>query len=64
MNRASGMIGKSDPWSVRVAVAQIPDTGLHSDFEADPAARAAMAELAGLREILSAKASLDVTPER
>ena len=49
---------------MRVAVAQIPDTGLHSDFEAGPAARAAMAEVAGLREILSAKASLDVTPER
>ena len=58
------MTDKSDPWSVRVVVAQIPDTGLHSDFEAGPAARAAMAEVAGLREILSAKASLDVTPER
>ena len=58
------MTGKSHPWSVRVVVAQIPDTGLHSDFEAGPAARAAMAEVAGLREILSAKASFDVTPER
>ncbi len=36
-------------------MAQIPDTGLHRDIEADPAARAAMAELAGLREILSAQ---------
>ena len=32
-------------------------------FEAGPAARAAMAEVAGLREILSASASLDVTPK-
>jgi len=52
----------ADPWSVPIAVLQIPDTGLHRDLEADPATRAAMAEVAGLREILSASASLDVTP--
>jgi Large ribosomal RNA subunit accumulation protein YceD len=62
MNRITGMTGKADPWSVPVTVAQVPDTGLHRDIEASPAARAAMAELAGLREILSATASLDVTP--
>ena len=44
-------------------MAQIPDTGLHRDIEAGPAAREAMAEVAGLREILSASASLDVTPK-
>ena len=43
-------------------VAQIPDTGLHREFETDAAIREAMAEVAGLREILSARASLDVTP--
>jgi hypothetical protein len=64
MNLSSGMRGKSDPWRVRVAVGQIPDTGLHSEFQADPATRAAMAEIAGLREILSASASFDVAPER
>ena len=53
----------ADPWSVPVTVVQIPDTGLHRDIEADRATRAAMAEAAGLREILSASASLDVTPE-
>jgi uncharacterized metal-binding protein YceD (DUF177 family) len=56
------MTDKSDPWSVPVTVAQIPDTGLHRDIEADRAVRDAMAEVAGLREILSASASLDVTP--
>jgi hypothetical protein len=56
------MNDKGDPWSVPIAVAQIPDTGLHRDIEAGPAARAAMAELGGLREVLSARASLDVTP--
>jgi uncharacterized metal-binding protein YceD (DUF177 family) len=54
---------KADPWSVPVTVAQIPDTGLHRDIEADRATREAMAEVAGLREILSASAALDVTPK-
>ncbi|HEY3890595.1 MAG TPA: DUF177 domain-containing protein [Bradyrhizobium sp.] len=58
------MTDRADPWSVRVVVAQIPDTGLHSDFEAGPIAREAMAAVAGLREIRSAQASLDVMPER
>jgi hypothetical protein len=57
------MTGKADPWSVPVTVAQIPDTGLHCDIEADPAVRDAMAAVAGLRGILSASASLDVAPK-
>jgi hypothetical protein len=57
------MTGAADPWSVPVLVAQIPDTGLHREFEAGPATRAAMADVGGLREILSARASLDVTPK-
>lgn len=63
MNRTAGMTDKSDPWRVPVLVAQIPDTGLHRDIEAGPATREAMSEVAGLREILSANASLDVTPK-
>jgi hypothetical protein len=54
----------AEPWSVPVIVAQIPDTGLHREIEADQATRDAMAVVAGLREIRSASASLDVTPER
>ena len=57
------MMNTADPWSVPVIVEQIPDTGLHREIEADTATRAAMAEIAGLREVLSARASLDVTPE-
>jgi hypothetical protein len=57
------MTNKTDPWSVPVTVAQIPDAGLHRDIEAGRAVREAMAEVAGLREILSASASLDVTPK-
>jgi hypothetical protein len=67
MNRANSMTDKmtdrADPWSVPIIVAQIPDTGLHRDIEADATARQAMAEVAGLRDILSASASLDVTPK-
>jgi hypothetical protein len=57
------MIMTVDPWSVPVVLAQLPDTGLHRDIEADPAACASMADVAGLREVLSASASLDVTPK-
>lgn len=63
MNRAHGMTGQADPWSVPIAVEQIPETGLHREIQADRATRDAMAEVAGLREILSASASIDVTPD-
>jgi uncharacterized metal-binding protein YceD (DUF177 family) len=58
-----GTTEKSDPWRVPVAVAQIPETGLHRDIEADPAVRNAVAEMGGLRDVLSARASFDVTPK-
>jgi hypothetical protein len=57
------MTDKPDPWRVPLVVAQIPVEGLHRDFEADQLVRQAMAKLAGLREILFANASLDVTPK-
>jgi hypothetical protein len=50
----------ADPWHARVAVAQIPDTGLHRSFEASEAVREAMAKLAGLRQILAASAAFDL----
>ena len=49
-----------DPWRAHVAVAQIPDTGLHRDIEADKTARQAIAEIAGLREVAYARASFDL----
>ncbi len=52
-----------DPWRAPVIVAQIPDAGLHRELEASMAERQAMAEVAGLREILSAHASFDVVPK-
>jgi hypothetical protein len=62
MNRPSSTIQKPDPWRVPVAVTQIPETGLHRDIEASAVEREAMANVGGLREIVSANASLDVTP--
>jgi uncharacterized metal-binding protein YceD (DUF177 family) len=58
----SGRIEKPDPWQVPIAVAQIPDTGLHRDLEADQAVRHAVADVGDLREVLSVQASLDVMP--
>src|SRR5512133_3833483 len=63
MNRANRITNKADPWRVPVTVAQIPEAGLHRDIEADAAEREAMAEVAGVREILSAHAPLDVMPK-
>jgi uncharacterized metal-binding protein YceD (DUF177 family) len=62
MNRPGHSSDQPDPWRVPVVVAQIPETGLHRDLEAGAAERAAIADVGGLREILSASASLDVTP--
>jgi hypothetical protein len=62
MIRSDSVTANADPWHAPVLVAQIPETGLHRDLEAAPAVRVAMAELSGLREILFANASLDVTP--
>jgi hypothetical protein len=51
----------ANPWSVPVMVAQIPDTGLHREFAASLIQCRAIAALGGLRDVLSANASLDLT---
>jgi hypothetical protein len=55
------MADDANPWSVPIVVAQIPDTGLHRDIDTNPRQRSALADLGGLREVISANASLDVT---
>jgi len=57
------MTERPDPWRVPVNLAQIPDTGLHRDLEADAAVRQAIADVAGLREVFAVQASFDVTPK-
>jgi hypothetical protein len=64
MNGTDQMTNMENPWSVAVTVAQIPEHGLHRDIEASAAERDALAALAGVREISSAQASLDITPIR
>jgi uncharacterized metal-binding protein YceD (DUF177 family) len=53
-----------DPWRVPVVVAQIPETGLAIDIDANAAQRKAMADMAGLRDIASAQAQFEVTLQR
>lgn len=62
MSRFDPATPPSDPWTVPVAVAQIPEVGLRRDIEADSRERAAMAANAGLREIVSASATFELTP--
>lgn len=50
----------ADPWRASLAVAQIPESGLHRDIEASAEVRKAMAEIAGLREIAYARGSFDL----
>jgi uncharacterized metal-binding protein YceD (DUF177 family) len=49
------------PWSVPVRREDVPETGLHLDLAADEATRAAVATLAGLRELPRLEASFEVT---
>lgn len=49
------------PWSAPLAVEDIPDTGQHIEIEAPAAARAAVAALAGLRELSHLSAVFDLT---
>ena len=51
----------SVPWSVLVAVENIPDTGLHIAIDAPAATRAKLAELAALRELPQLSAVFDLT---
>jgi uncharacterized metal-binding protein YceD (DUF177 family) len=50
------------PWSVVVALDDIPETGLHTEIEAADPVRADLAKLAGLRELPRLSAVFDLTP--
>ena len=49
-----------NPWSVPLAVDDLPETGLHRAIEASAEVRAELAELAGLRELPQLSAEFDV----
>lgn len=54
------MSDKANPWSFPVLVAQIPDTGMHCEIEANADERRALAEVSGLRDVALANALLDL----
>lgn len=56
------MTEPSNPWSLPVQVAQIPETGLHQELSASPDQRAAIAALGGLRDVAAASAAFDLVP--
>jgi uncharacterized metal-binding protein YceD (DUF177 family) len=49
------------PWSVPVVVDDIPETGLHLELEAPDTVRAAVAQLAGVRDVQRLSAVFDLT---
>jgi len=49
------------PWRFVVMVAQIPEIGLHQDFQADASQRTALAEAGGLVGVSDARASVELT---
>ena len=49
------------PWQVPVAVVEVPETGQHFDLAAAAHVRAAVAKVAGLRELPRVEAYFDVT---
>jgi uncharacterized metal-binding protein YceD (DUF177 family) len=53
---------EKSPWSVVVALDDIPETGLHTAIEAPEPVRADLAKLAGLRELPRLSAVFDLTP--
>jgi uncharacterized metal-binding protein YceD (DUF177 family) len=51
----------NSPWSVPVAVADIPDAGLHFEIEAPPEALAPLAAVANVRAVARLSAVFDLT---
>jgi hypothetical protein len=49
------------PWHILVGVEEVPETGQHFDLVADAHVRAAVAKIAGLRDLPRFEANFDVT---
>ena len=50
-----------NPWPIPVALEDVPETGLHVELEAPAEVRAALAPLAGVRDVPELNAVFDVT---
>lgn len=57
-----GAAGAQHPWSMKVAVEQIPEAGLHHDLVANSTQLAGLRELGALRELSDVRAAFDVSP--
>lgn len=64
MSKAGHMPDSDLPWSLPVAVAQLPEAGLHQVLETSAAQRELIAAAAGVNAVLEATATFDVVPER
>ena len=62
MNKPDRTVDLTPPWSVPIAVIQIPETGLERDIEATPAERKGIAALGGLVSVGVAKGELLLMP--
>lgn len=62
MNKTDRPADISHPWSVPIAVIQIPETGLARDIEATPDERKGIAVLGGLVSVGAARAELLLEP--
>jgi hypothetical protein len=60
MPKANSETLPAPPWQVPVAVDDVPETGQHFDLAADASIRAAVARIAGLRDLPRLEASFDV----
>jgi uncharacterized metal-binding protein YceD (DUF177 family) len=60
---SAGRSPSAVPWSVPVAIADVPENGRHYKLTADEATRAQIAQLAGLRGLPRLEASFDVARE-
>ncbi|MCW5688748.1 MAG: hypothetical protein KIT76_09415, partial [Pseudolabrys sp.] len=58
---AAAGIAEVVPWSAPVTLDQITDSGLHREIEAPEPARAAVARLAGLRDVPELSAAFDLS---
>lgn len=62
MNKTDRPADTPHPWSVPIAVIQIPETGLARDIEATPDERKEIAALGGLVSVSTAKGELLLVP--
>ncbi|MCR6736395.1 MAG: DUF177 domain-containing protein [Afipia sp.] len=63
MSKSGHMPDNDLPWSFPVAVAQLPEAGLHQVLEASAAQRQLIAEAAGVNAVLQATATFEIVPE-